>query len=468
MTREKISVDVVVIGAGMAGLTAAVKATGYDIDVLVLEKGHRPGGSMWLSHGYLQTEESMNRVEEKIPHGAIELQQMIVEEFNNSVRWLEDLDVNLKDFHLETSPLSSDGKLIEPQNFTQHMITLLENNDAEIRMECAMDSLRTRNDHEVCGVVAQEESNHLLVDASSVVLATGGFQGNEYLIQEFITDQPENVYLRSNPWSTGDGLLAALDVNAKMTMAMDSFYGHNMVAPPANFSPSEFADATQYYGAEGIAIDVSGSRFTDESESLFEHTLAQDTAKLANGRAFLIIDQDIYSSKTITEVHIGTIVERARDLGGPVAESRTLEGLADKLSEWGVNGSQALETVNRYNEAIQHGSATELRPPRRRKHNVIDECPYYAIEVRPGITFTMGGIDVTPTGEVLRRTGTSSTMNYPVEDIRDARFQKIPGLYASGADVGNIHNREYLGGLAVALVTGVVAGENAALYAGGN
>jgi succinate dehydrogenase/fumarate reductase flavoprotein subunit len=327
-----------------------------------------------------------------------------------------------------------------------------------------MESLRLDDDGRVVGVVANGPDHRVVVEADSVIIATGGFQGNEQLVQQFTTTHPDNLVLRSNPWSTGDGLLAALEVGAKTTVGMDTFYGHNLIAPPAQYSPLEFVEATQYYGPFGIAVDADGERFTDESEAPFEFTLAQDTAVIADGRAFLIIDSDIYDSHTPTEMHIGSIVERARDYGGPVAEVDDLDGIREVLTEWGSNGSRAVRTIEGYNEALREGKVDELTPPRRDNHLVIDTPPYYVVEVRPGITFTMGGLDVNENGEVLRRTGTSSMLDQPVEDVRDVLTDSIEGLYAAGADVGNIHHRHYLGGLTVALITGLEVGENAAKH----
>lgn len=464
MAVREIQTDVVVIGSGMAGLVTGVKATEYPVEVTVLEKGHRPGGSMYISHGSLNTYGTIEEIAEDIPDGKRELQQLLVDTYDEGLEWLEELGIELKD-RMKQSRSSGTAKLMEPVEFTEQMVEIITDRDGELLLDTPMERLRTDDHGDVTGVVANSDNGRIIVKAGSVVIATGGFQGNEYLVQQFITDAPQNLWLRSNPWSTGDGLMAAMELNAKTTMGMETFYGHNLIAPPAEFSPLEFVEASQYYGPHAVALDVSGERYTDESETPSEVTLAQDTARLANGQAYLIVDKDIYDGKTVTERHIGSMIEQAREMGGPVVQADDLEGLRDALADWEINETRALETIRSYNETLRGGRASELHPPRRTNHNVIDTPPFYAIEVRPGITFTMGGLDVTTNGEVLRRSATSSSLNQKVNDIKDVKTEPIPGLYAAGSDLGNIHHRKYLGGLAVALVTGIAAGDSAATSA---
>ena len=114
----------------------------------------------------------------------------------------------------------------------------------------------------------------------------------------------------------------------------------------------------------------------------------------------------------------------------------------------GVDRSGFLATIQAFGRAVSAGTAAELPVPRRRAAFGLEEPPFRALAVRPGITFTLGGIDVDSDLRVLDRGG-----------------QPIPELYAAGADAGGTYDRGYMGGLVLGLVQGRAAGRSAAAAA---
>jgi len=317
-----------------------------------------------------------------------------------------------------------------------------------------MTGLRTDTEGRVTGVDARGPDGPIQVAADAVVLATGGFHGNEELLQRHVTPHVGNLWIRANPWSTGDGFEAARDVGARATGGMHTFYGHNLAAPPADVTPDTFLELTQYYGPFAVAIDRRGERFTDESESDLEHTLAQDTAREAGGRAYYVLDGDLYEDEVFSMGRVGTIVERSAEAGAEVLRADTLDGLGDELHRAGADGSAAVATIRSFNEAVREGSTELLDPPRRSHARTVDTPPFYAVAVQPGITFTMGGLAVDERLRVLSRARSSSSLFAYDEYVEDLRTRPVPNLYAAGVDVGGINNRHYMGGLAQALVTG--------------
>lgn len=458
MAEQREEAEVVIVGGGMAGLVAGVELTERDIEPLVLEKGPQPGGSMRISNGVLWTFESLEEVRERAPHGNSALQELLVERFQKDLTWLETLGASLSPVEFDVPGI---GKKIDPAAFTQFLSDRIEANGGTVRVETPMQELVTNHEGQVTGVTAMTpDGPGLHVEAPAVILATGGFQGNEQLVEQHITKDTENLWLRANPWSTGDGLLAGQAVGAKSTAGLDTFYGHSLLAPPADFTPDEYAAATQYYGPAAVAIDGNGDRYADESDSELEETLTQATAKLAGGRAYYIID-DAVATETFGLTTANEIIEQAKQFDGRVGEAESLTDLGQILSEWGVNGKRAVDTVIAYNRAVRNNRAERLVPPRRTNRHPIDTPPFYVVEVQPAITFTMGGLAVNEQMEILRRTDSSSGLLRGATDT-EGRANPIPGLYAAGADVGNIHRRRYLGGLATALVTGRVAADTAA------
>jgi len=454
-------VDVVVVGAGMAGLVAAVEAQRRGAEVLVLEKGPRAGGSMYLSAGIVYTYDSYERVREAIPHGNPRLQKLVVDNKDADIAWLGQLGATLRE---PTGDVTfGSGKQLDPKPFTETMVEHVEDAGGEVLLDTPMTGLR-EDGGAVVGVTAGAaggDGECLAIDAGGVVLATGGFQGDETLLEQFVTDAPEHLWLRANPWSTGDGLHVATEVGGKTTGSMGTFYGHNLPAPPAEIPPEMLLDAKQAYGVKAVALDASGERYVDESASPYEVVLTQATAKRADGRAYYVVDADLYESQFASR-QVGVSIETAADLGGQVASADSLSALESVLFEWGVNGERAVETIRTFNAAVEAGRGHRLDPPRRDHQTPIDRAPFHVVAVQPGITFTMGGIDVTEDMAVLRHAGTSSTVPHHPGDATAVRLAPIPGLYAAGVDVGNVMHTRYMGGLSVALVTGRVAGRNAA------
>lgn len=460
--------DVIVVGAGMAGLTAGVRAVELGARPVVVEKGTRVGGSMRLSAGVVWTYGSVAAAREAVPRGDPTLQRIVVESLADRLDWLSDHGIEVRDPPDDGTPdavgaPAPEAKCghIEPEAFCDRAVEVIEAGEGELHTETPMTSLLTDELGRVVGATVSGPDGPRQVTADAVVLATGGFQGSEELLQAYVTRRIENVWLRSNPWSTGDGFRAAREAGAVATAGLDTFYGHNMVAPPGDVSPDGFVGATQYYGPFAVAIDRHGNRFTDESESDFEHTLAQDTLHEANGRAYYVLDSDLYEDTVSSVGHVGTIIERAKELGGQVLSAGTVDGLGEELTGAGVAGERAVRTIRTYNEAVRAGEAHLLDPPRRGNHRTITSPPFYAVRVQPGITHTMGGLGVDHRMRVRRQSGSRSGL-FDYETVGEPEPDRaIPGLYAAGVDIGGINNRGYMGGLSTAVVTGYRAVEAA-------
>lgn len=448
-----VQTDTVVVGAGMAGLVAATDLVTSDVDVVVLEKASEPGGSMRISNGVLWTYPSHEELRERAPDGDAALQRVLADRFEDDLAWLSEIGAEL-------SPLDFDvpgsGKEMDPEAFTEHLVDRIEAGGGDLRTATPLDTLVLDDEGVVGGVEATTtENDRLVVESEAVIIATGGFQGNEQLVEQHVTDATDNLYLRSNPWSTGDGLLAAQAVGGKTTSGLGTFYGHTMAAPPAAVTPDRFADATQYYGFAAVALDRHGERFTDESESELEETLTQDVARRTNGRAYYVFDEHI-ADRTFGYRTADAIATAADELGARTARPETLAKLESTLDEWGVNGRRAVETVREFNWAIRTGRQPD--PPRRAERIVLDDPPFRLVEVQPAITFTMGGLAVSESMAVKRRSASRSGLALDPGTSDDG---VVPGLFAAGSDVGNVHRRTYLGGLALAMVSGRVAAQSA-------
>jgi succinate dehydrogenase/fumarate reductase flavoprotein subunit len=435
--------DVVVAGAGMAGLCASVAALEAGARVITLEKGSRAGGSMLLSGGLIWTFSDQARLRREIAEGDAALQDLVVERLDESLAWLARQGVALgkqQDFMWYGL-----GRAAAPPAMTEALVRRLTALGGEIRLRTPLAEL-AGDGGEIRALRAMTGQGPVELEAGAFVLATGGFQGNAELLARHVTPHADELYLRANPWSSGDGLLAATAAGAAVTPWLDPFYGHALAAPPTRFGPDEFLHVTQRYGPLSVALNTAGRRFADESAGTGEESLNQAVARQPSATAVYVVDAAIAEMSYFGAEPARQTIARARERGGPVAQAGRLEELCELLGRWGLPAPTALESLRAYNAALTSGSAAALRPARRKNRFPLREPPFFAVQVRPGITFTGGGLATDTTMRVRRRPPAPG---------------HVGRLYAAGCDVGGISGRGYLGGLATALVTGRAAGRAA-------
>lgn len=451
--------DVLVLGAGMAGLCAAIAALEQGAQVLVLEKGNRLGGSMALSNGIVWTFAREDDVRRRVPDGDGALQDLLVTQLAESLRWLEDQGVELKPDQVWLG--YGRGQEANPAQMTNALAARIESLGGRLLTQTAVQSLITRAGA-VVGALAFDAQGAVEIQARSVILATGGFQGNAQLLAQYVSPFADAMYLRANPWSTGDGLLAALEAGAATTPWLDTFYGHAMTAPPARFGPAEFQDMSHKYGELAVALNLEGRRFADESAGTGEETLNVHVARQPQATAAYVFDaataDRVYDAGALARV----IVERARQAGGLVAQADTLDGLAREMQAWGFPPQQVVETLSDYNAAIAAREGHLLSPGRRGNPYSIVQPPFTAALVRAAITFTCGGVRTDLDMRVLRRAASVSMLPLLKAGRDELQVGVISNLYAAGCDVGGFSTLGYLGGLAQALVSGRIAGTAAA------
>lgn len=473
--------DVVVVGAGIGGLVTAIRASEYDsdVDVLLLEKGNRAGGTSRQSGGTFYCYESVEDLYERDPKGDRELQEIAVKNHSTGWEWLENHGVPLEDSTDDFGDIlpanetvvrqKSVAKSTDMDRLIDELVESFEESGGELLLETSMEELKTDQNGDISGMIARDtENGRWTIETDTVVLATGGYVANEKLVEEnFFTKDSENLWLRASKWCTGDGILAAEDIGAKRSQGNNDYYGKSMIAPPAEFSPFEYSDATAYYGPFSLALNKNGERFADESESIHEKSVIHAAAEEGHGRIYYILDDELANSsiRPHKEDNIKDMLDYQKNVGGRVTEVQSLEELSDTLNEWEVNGKRAVKTITSYNEAISIGEADQLTPPRKDNKITFDSTPFYIVEVQPSITLTMGGLDVDTDMKVLRRASSSSTFDHSSIDQEPTFKDPIDGLYAVGADVGNIGaiiTMEAVSPMTVNTVFGLIAGEEAA------
>ena len=457
MARQERT-DVLVVGGGMAGLCAAITALEKGAKVLVLEKGTRHGGSMWLSNGLIWTFTNHAQVRKEIPDGHEALQDFLVDGLPDSLDWLVSQGVELEPER--SFQWYGRGRLSNPAQMSPALVMRVKALGGRILLGTAMQSLRTK-DGTVTGLLGIDATGALEVQADSVILATGGFQGNTELVARYITPYADSMYLRGNPCSTGDGFIAAVDIGAAVTPLLNTFYGHALTAPPARFNAFEFQDMSQKYGPISVALNLEGHRFADESAGTGEELLNFHIASQPRATAVYIVDAAIAEMSSADNSPPRVAISRARAAGGPVIDANNLEELAGRMHSWGIPPAEVLKSLHGYNAAVRSGSADRLQPARRKSAFPLEKPPFTAVLVRSAITYTCGGLQADLDMRVLRRASSISMFPMVTADRSEMQTAAIPNLYVAGCDLGGISNRGYMGRLSHALVTGRAAGTSA-------
>jgi len=454
---ESISTDVVVIGGGFSGVVAAVRALEEEADVLLIEKGHRLGGTFIHGGGSLWVDQDA------------EVNTPVYEPFEQGIDWLRDLGIEVEElpevWQTYAEELDLSGVLVNPPEFMAAMADRMEDMGGEIRLQTPMTELRIDDAGRVSGVLAADPGGEPMeINAGSVVLSTGGFAGNKELVDR-ITPRDTEVRLRVNPWSTGDGFLEAKRVGAKTTGEFSVADGHSMAAAPAQHSIDEVRDATMYYDTKAVALDMNGERFLDESDykdRFMGIQINQELLELNQEMAFLINDHALYDS-VWPHMTVESRIENAREFGAPCATAKTLDELCNTIAEYGVDPEQARATLETYNEFVGSRAGSDLSPPRSRFQRVLDSPPFYAVGVQAGVEFFHGGLDVDPEAAVLSRSASSTSLEFFPAANEEFRMEPIDGLYAAGVDIGRSDDLGYYrAGLSFGLSSGRIAGQHAA------
>ena len=433
--------DVIVVGAGGAGLTAAVSAAEKGASVIVLEKSSFVGGNTEAAQA------GMNALNSQIQKDAgvtfsreefIELQTndlarpelytTMIDHSGETVDWLVSLGANL-----ELNP-SMDRQVKIPANAgmftTQDLVNVMKNaldqSGATLYLNMTATSLVTDDNNRVTGVKATDtDGNEITFNGKSIVLATGGFGKNHDLV---VSLHPEYEYVTTDEIAptTGDGIEMAVAVGA-ITVDLDQLQIHPTVVEGLGMFAGTVAPGGRTVDA--IFVNLNGERFMKEDLYGSPSTVI----KQPEGKAIMIFDE-------------GAMNDTLRDYlrRGYVVTGSTPSELAEAL---GINPVALSMTVDKWNEDMAQGVDTLFE--RETNLNAL-EGQLYAFKFNPGVHYCMGGILINESAQVV-----------------DEDNAPIGGLYAAGEVTGGIHGTKRVDGSAICdtFTFGRIAGKNAANYA---
>ncbi|SEJ62837.1 FAD binding domain-containing protein [Arthrobacter sp. yr096] len=427
--------DLIVVGAGAAGLAAANRAVDLGGRVLLLEKGPVPGGSAALSAGILWTAPNLDVLRNIQPDGDPVLGPLVVEGYDQAVQDVREAGVSVSDEWLDHLEWGRACK-IDIKELISTWSAKVEATGGGL-LTGVKDVELTVEDGAVAGASFEVDGERIAVLSSAVLLATGGFQGDPELKQKFIGNGADDIAVRSNPNSVGDGFRLGAAAGGAASRHLSGFYGHTLPSP-LPVSPEVFLRLTLYFSAYGIMVNRLGRRFTDES--LGDEVSNQAVVREPGRRGVLIWDDEVQQTRALAVPYpSGMALDRhaeARKLGARTAETATLEELIDVVATWGVDRAGLVETLENYQRASD-GDSVSLDAPLPQRPSPLLKGPFRAVEFQPCITIPFGGLRVNGDSQVLDRD------NRPVT-----------GLFAAGADAGGAQDLRYVGGIVFGFVFG--------------
>jgi tricarballylate dehydrogenase len=479
--------DVIVVGGGNAGFSAALAAAERGRSVVVLERGsvEESGGNSFytagatrVAHGglgdLLDIVEDDERHSKTVvpPYSAAEfgadmakvteggndpeLTRILVEDSLDAVRWLHSHGLRYRLMYERQAYLLEDGQYHfwgglhignvdgGPGLIADHTAAA-KRAGIKVWYEQRCSELLVE-DGKVFGVRVTGPTGDLVeLRAESVILAAGGFEANAEMRKQYLGAVWEHAKVRGTPLNTGEMILAAFRIGADAggdwstchSVAWDAWAKNNESNRELNNR------LTRQSYPLGIVVNKHGERFLDEGADFRNYTYAK------YGREILAQPDSIAFQLFDAELRPMLRTEEYDMPGIGVAIADTITELAEKI---GVDEARLQHTIDEFNESIDRsiqfdptlkdGRSAPVQPLKSNWAMPIETAPFYAYPVTCGITFTFGGLKTDTAGQVLNKQG-----------------ETIPGLFAVGEMLGGLFSKNYPGG--TGLTAGMVFGRRA-------
>lgn len=452
MKEEEIQADVIVVGGGISGLSAALGAVDEGAEVVLFEKTATYGGSLALAAGRFAIVGSQDELDagydNTVEAALARLQARaeadgkqsgypiydkltyVLESANGNMQWLESQGLNLGEVmapgtelaRLQT--LTPEGEIKKGAYAAERLSGTMTEKGVTSYMETPVTELIIE-DGKVVGVVAQSKDTIYRAYAKGgVVLACGGFGHDK---EKMAAEIPEyaNAKCTSAVGNTGDGFAMAETAGAK-------FYENPWVIAASPVVSTDVQDSATISYVAGVMVNKEGKRLVAETAqySVVCNTLAW------NPEALFLYD----SSDAARNVALESAVSL-----GEAFKGETIEELAAAA---GIDAAGLTATVEAFNGYCAAGEDPEFG---KTTLAAIEAGPFYAVKMIPSYMGTLGGVVTTEKGEVL-----------------NANDEAIPGLYAAG-EMSNrpYYNYGYFSAASLQFYShmGHMAGQNAALNA---
>lgn len=485
-TRQ-IEADVVVIGAGGAGLPAAVEAFEQGAErVVVLEKRNNPGGNAVFASGIFACESPIHRKfmvdvpKDKVFKQALDwhhhsqvnprILRAYINNSGDTIRWLMDKGIEFEvgpemmmyfgqepTWHIAMNPQT--GDLSRFAQVFRMLAREIQDHGGQILTKTDHTHVVTDADGRVCAVEAIHEGTGIRIATKTAIIATGGFIGNTELLKKYFPYYEKNFGGFFVPMM-GDGIRIAAEAGA----ALEDYATLVKEAPASSDEMPERSLALGCREPYALWVNKLGQRFTDEAVGAHLQTCTNIVMQQPGKQAYALID-----SAMVEDVRKhGWVLPRypsmdtdTKFLDQITAASQkgvwsTTSSDWDDIAAWiGAGAATLRASVDEYNASCSHGYDDLFAKDRRYMRPLLTP-PFFAIRFGILIIETCGPVRV----------------NERMQVLTDA-YKAVPGLYAAGAItsgwLGHDYCGDYLFGTALgyAMASGRIAGKEAARYAAG-
>ena len=428
---EDVTCDIVVVGGGGAGMTAAIKATEAGKKVILVEKEVRLGGNTLLGSSVFNAANSSlqkeNNVEATPEAWAEKLHKAnaaatepaikyLTEQSGAAADWLYGIGMDLTRVFNVFGHGPADGsapgiKIVDAMQKEMDRLGI------DYRVEAEATKILKDENGKICGVRVNDSYD---IKASAVIMASGGFAANNELIVEYDPRWNGLSYSCSSS-ATGEGTLIAREAGAALS------HMTNVKVNP-----------TAYYLDETTCFSVAPLRINGCAMITHDgvRVLNEEGAYTANSEIIVANGGEIYMVFDYTLVDKIAAIE-SYEKAGYLVSAPTLEELADKID---VNKEAFLETCAKFSEYAKNGADPDFGKPNFTTD--LTNAPFYAMLAKPAVQGTFGGISVNERAAVLDEAG-----------------NVIEGFYAAGecADEGTMGEAP----LTVNVVFGTLAAQSA-------
>lgn len=441
--------EVVVIGCGIAGLCAGIRAAELERSAAILEiapKERRGGETQYAglirvpstdtdltAFGYeFDVDYSKSDYYQdimRVTRGKADpdLTKTLVDTVGPTVEW-----ITAQGVEWQTAGVPAEhwqGTVVEHiQALGKHTIdSLVEQAEAlgvDVFYDTRATALHQDEASRITGVGAVHDGSRVRFDCDAVVVACGGFESNVEKRSRYLGEDYDTIVVRGTRYNTGEPIDAALDLGAK---AVGHWSGAHVTIIDAAAPPVEGGEQKVYGYPYAVLVNHDGERFLDEGEDMQTFTYAKfgrEVFDQPDGEAFVLFDSKL-------EDHLYSMGQTDRISGDSIRALAGRLGIGDP--------DRTAATVEAYNDACDPGEFDPTRPDGNHTTGIepaksnwaipIDEPPYYGYPVTAGITFTFGGLAIDTRARVI-----------------DTQDRPIPGLYAAGSSTGGIFFHNYPSG----------------------
>lgn len=455
LVKETQKKDVVVIGAGGAGLVAAIEAKNNGAqNVIVLEKMAFAGGNTLISGGEYAAPNNWVQVKKGLKdsndafyndilkggdnEGDPKLVRVLADNALSGAEWLKDyINMTFEDRQMFFGGHSVERSLV-PQGATGvEMISKLLAKAEELNIPVLYETPAVElivDKGRVTGVKAlSEDKEYTFLAKDGVILASGGFGSNLEMRVKYNKDVDENILSTNTVGITGDGITMSEKIGAQLEDM--PFIQTYPTCDPISGALLYFGDVRLVGGS--ILVNQEGKRFVEELER--RDVISMAIKNQTGNAAYQFCDE--------AQVKLSGVAEHHEDEMNYLFNNKLLVK-ADTIKEaadfFGIDAVELKKTVEKYNQYAKDGKDLEFN--KRGKLTPFEaKGPFYIMKAVPAVHHTMGGVKIDENARVINTKG-----------------EIIKGLYGAGEVTGDIHGTNRLGSDAIADITvfGRIAGQN--------